>query len=70
MKEDHCDTAALSMNRTKWVFLHGIDCIDPLVLSHSILVGETNKSAQLKSVPRANDAMGKRVSIECCMALS
>ena len=26
MKEDHCDTAGLSKNRTEWVFLRGIDC--------------------------------------------
>ena len=27
MKEDHCDTAGLSKNRAKWVFLRGNDCI-------------------------------------------
>ena len=28
VKEDHCETAGgLSKNRTKWVFLCGIDCI-------------------------------------------
>ena len=27
VKEDHCDTAGLSKNRSKWVFLYGIDYI-------------------------------------------
>ena len=28
VKEDHYDTVGLGKNKTKWVFLHGIDCID------------------------------------------
>ena len=27
LKEDHCDTAALGKNRTKWDILRGSDCI-------------------------------------------
>ena len=28
MKEDHCGSASLSKNMTKWVIFRGIDCIN------------------------------------------